>query len=200
MRSYWPNDSRFDHDKFSQQSCKLVFEALAQAQKLELERLHKMEMPIAQLTAVYGNSQKAKAPYFKTSDFYLFAPRESNFSPNTCATVLSLLEDKKLPPWALQLAPMEEIEGGNQGNVTKPRMWMVRGLALICPSLNQGSLSATLALVEEDAPSGEVVVFDVDSGDEHTIFVPPHIVDEPYILEVYWECEDHLFTDMQMLP
>lgn len=168
-------------------------------QKLEMEQLHKFEIPVAQFVAIYANSQKTKPPYYKPSDFFFFAPSESSIGADLAATVFDLLGDQKLPPWAVQLAPMAEIDQApKHGNVGKPRLWMVRDLALVSPRLHEGGLSAALAILGDDPPFGRVTVWDVDSGKAFEIEVPH--CEDGYILEVDWRWSgDRHFTDIETL-
>lgn len=152
-----------------------------------MERLHAYEKPIAQLTTVYANSQKLEAPYYKSSDFYLFnVEGESEINVDVCATFLSISKDQLLPSWVLRLSPFEEIQkGAGKGRISKLRMWMRRGLALICPRLENGGLKAGM-IVFDDHPVGEVKVWDIDSREVHVISVPKKF-EEAYVLDVSWK-------------
>jgi hypothetical protein len=159
---------------------------LSEGQKWEREQRHANELPIAQLVSVYANSQKTKPPYFKTSDFYFFAPEEEcQVNQDVCATFLSISDDQLLPSWVLGLSPMEEIEKVKAGRVAKTRMWMCRGLALICPNLDEGTLTAGMAVIDDNCPVGEVEVFDVDTGEGYMIRVPERF-EEAYLFDVCW--------------
>jgi hypothetical protein len=163
-----------------------VFQALSEGQKWEREQRHAYELPVAQLTSVYANSQKTKPPYFNTSDFYFFALEdECTINVDVCATFLAIANDQRLPSWVLGLSPMEEIEKAKAGRVAKTRMWMCRGLALICPNLEEGTLTAGMAVIDDNCPVGEVEVFDVDSGEIYIIHVPEKF-EEAYLLDVCW--------------
>ncbi len=162
-----------------------------------MENRHAQELAIAQLVSVYANSQKASPPYYKPSDFYIFAPESDvKIAASTCITFLTLSNEQLLPSWALSLAPVDEIQKGGSkgGKICNPRMWMVRGLALITPKLRDGILMAGMAIIDDGAPSGETQVWDVDSGEVHTIWVPE--TNEPYLIDIQWLLENRPLLDM----
>jgi hypothetical protein len=167
-----------------------VFDALSTGLKLERERLHSEEEAIAQLTAIYFNSQKTKPPYLSRTDFYIYPPlEESSIPAEVCNTFLALVKEQILPSWALRLSPVEEIQKGasEKVGVAKVRLWMCRGLALICPNFEQEVLTAGLAIIDDDAPSGRVAVWDVDTNEEVLIWIPE--ISEPYIVKGHWSWE-----------
>ncbi|MBD2570050.1 hypothetical protein [Anabaena lutea] len=92
-----------------------------------------------------------------------------------------------MPSWVVRLSPFEEIEKAKDkdGRIASPRMWMRRGLALICPRVENGKLIAGMAIIDDNAPFGEVEVFDVDTNESHVIYVPEGI-QEAYLLDVRW--------------
>ncbi|QSJ14594.1 hypothetical protein JYQ62_22100 [Nostoc sp. UHCC 0702] len=191
MKKLWPFESGFSSMNFGLQPIWLVLNALSEGRRLEKERLHHQEMAVAQLTSIYFNSQKTKPPYTRASDFYCFPLEEqSSISPVICNTFLSLCRDESLPSWALRLAPVDELQKGasDGGSTSKPRLWMCRGIALICPVLEDEVLSVGLAIVDDDAPSGRVTVWDVDTGEAHVVWLPK--VDDVFVLEGVWSWEN----------
>ena len=165
-----------------------MFQALSEGQKWEREQRHANELPVAQLVSVYANSQKTNPPYFKPSDFYFFAPEdECQINQDVCVTFLSISNDQLLPSWVLRLSPAEEIQKAKAGRVSKPRMWMCRGLALICPVLEDGVLTAGMAVIDDNHPVGDVEVFDVDGdGDQSYMIRVPERFEEAHLFDVCW--------------
>lgn len=128
---------------------------------------------MAQLIAVYVNSQKTKPPYYSAKDFLLFAPEiESGYSPDTANTFLSLSRENKLPPWAIAIAPVEEIrKAANDQPPRYPRALTCRGLILICPAIGLESVRSELVLADDDCPSGTVMMWDLDTGESFSLLV-----------------------------
>lgn len=78
---------------------------LEEASSRRREMLHSLELPTAQLTAMHANlnrdPKKQRKPY-SALDFCLFADREaSRPEALAAAAYMRLVEDKRLPPWAL---------------------------------------------------------------------------------------------------
>lgn len=165
----------------------LVLQALESGNELKREQAHSAELPIAQLTAIYVNSQKTKPPYARLYDFCLFKSEgESLIPPEICDTFLKLVDDNDIPSWAISLAPLDEIrKGKGNGRVMYPRLWMCRGLALIAPRLEEGVLTAGIVVAEDDHPFGEVEVWDVDTQKSHTLRIPENL--PASTTEVAWD-------------
>ena len=153
----------------------MILDAVQAAEKLNREQAHRAELPIALNTQVYANSQKTKPPYFELQDFCFFRPQEvdSKIPSDVCDAIFEMANQRVLPGWALALAPIEEMEKGRRGNpVTKPRLWMARGVALILPRISGNSVSAGMALIDNElVQQGFITLFDVDSEESHKVLI-----------------------------
>lgn len=84
------------------------------------------------------------------------------------------------------LSPVEELQKAVGGVVTKPRIWMVRGMALVCPQLENGLLTAGMVVIDDNAPTGLINFIDIDSGQVHQILIPSKF-EEACLFDVLWE-------------
>lgn len=126
-----------------------------------MQELHLRELPIAQLTAVYANSQKTKPPYFSRDDFCLFRPRNNQLTPEVCSAIVSLTESNELPGWLFELIPdYQEIELGATGEPPEEKIWMTKGVALICPKYSASGVRAGMVACETPG------IFEVDLFDQ----------------------------------
>lgn len=148
--------------------------------------MHKTELPIAQLTAIYANSQKTKPPYYSPAELCIFTPKEDKIPTLVCNTFINLAETSDLPVWALVLAPVSELESGaNQKEVAKPRCWTSHGICLVAPQISAIGLKIGMALTN-GKKSGRINFFDVDNNQVYEVIVPAELKPGAY-LDVVWE-------------
>lgn len=148
--------------------------------------MYKQELPIAQLSAIYANSQKTKPPYYSPAELCIFTPKEDKIPTVICNTFVNLAETMDLPVWALVLAPVSELESGaNNKDIAKPRCWTSHGICLVAPQISAIGLKIGMALTDGNK-SGKVTVFDVDSNQSYEIVVPSDLKAGAY-LDVVWE-------------
>jgi len=147
--------------------------ALEWGARLERERLHSSELPVAQLCAAFLNSQKLKPPYYGISDLCLFTPKSDGIPSWVCDCFASLIDSEDLPSWVMELIPLSAILAGSAspGTAVKPRLWIAKGVALIGPRAVPGGIRAGAA-VSDGAVRGAVRLFDADNMSARTVIVP----------------------------
>lgn len=153
----------------------LIYEALANGEELEKRNAHFHELPIALNTAVYSNSQRTKPPYASEKDYCFFQP--VNLLPSeVCDCFQALIDEEILPTWCLEFAPVDELKKNRKEKViAAPRAWMWQDLVLLCPRFEGRILTIGMAIASDEHPVGRTQIEDVDSGEVHTIIVPPKI-------------------------
>lgn len=83
-----------------------VIDSVVRLRKQHYKKLHENEAPISLLCSILANvnrdAKKKRNPY-EMSDFYLYESREDMNIPSSVygAAALALIEEKKLPNWAL---------------------------------------------------------------------------------------------------
>lgn len=153
----------------------LIHEALANGEELEKRKAHFQELPIALSTAVYSNSQRTKPPYASHTDYCFFQPLDL-IPSEVCDCFLNLLDEEILPSWCLEFAPVDDLKkNARQAEVVRPRAWMWQNLVLLCPRIEGRVLTIGMAIASDEHPVGRTQVEDIDSGEVHTIIVPPKI-------------------------
>lgn len=141
---------------------------------LEKERSHRNELPIAQNTAIYVNSQKTKPPYSSPLDFCFFSSGdEGKVNSEVCDCFLSLSRDGLLPSWVLEVAPVEDIRKNAKGEkVTAVRAWMTKGLLLLLPKMNLSAVKSGMILASVEHPVGKTTLWDVDTKKAYDLIIP----------------------------
>lgn len=152
------------------------------------EHYHLYELPIAQLTTIYANSQKAKPPYYHTKDFCMFLSSDQRFSPVLCRVIKSLLREKKLPNWVIGWIPHDEIDNGDTlpdhaVPVRQYRALMAPNVVIFSPSITNTYIKFPLALI--DGIRGSKRVYCIDTQESFDIEIP-NVFDEFVVNEV-WE-------------
>jgi hypothetical protein len=150
--------------------------ALASAEELERERLHREELGIAGLTSLLYNIKRDpdKSEALSADSFCHFKPVNPDIPPATvCDAYFSLCRDFKIPAWAVSLAPIQQLRAGQRnGNVPMPRALIGEGVVILLPKLKGGKIHTPYAMVDEGA-TGRVVVSDVDYPEnQFTVLVP----------------------------
>lgn len=173
----WPQDSRFDHENFATQPVELILSALKHGEKIQSQKLHLREIAIAQLTAVYVNSQKTKPPYSTTKEFCHFWPKDEHYSNEICQTILSLLEDNLFPDWAGNYIPIDQLGYRDRHfNVPKPRVLANPWIYILSPSIIENDennwLNAPLAFIEDRKDKKYAEVYDLDTNKSYTVKLP----------------------------
>lgn len=145
-------------------------QALEFGAKFNAEQLHLEELGIATLTAFFVNSNRdpKKGSPVKASDFFHFAPKDAKDEIKipglACDAFFSLIADRLLPNWVLNVAPIDLLRSQKSKNirsVVKPRAWLSENLLLILPRVKDGQVEAALAF--SNNASGLVELYDVDS-------------------------------------
>lgn len=149
-------------------------DALKHGSSLQQERLHLAELGIAQLTSAFINANRdPKSGPCKPSDFWYFTPIDdgNKLDPVAADTFFSLVQDEKMPSWALGIAPVDKLRS-SRGNDSIPecRAWMRRGVLLLAPQVSNSVVKVPLAIV--DGIEGTTAVIDADSGVVHELFIP----------------------------
>ncbi|MGL5923090.1 hypothetical protein [Chroococcidiopsis sp.] len=150
-------------------------DAIAANAKLRTEELHLGELGISTLSSIFVNANRdpKKGEPAKPSDFFYFTPQvdeREKISAIASNTFFALVEDEKMPSWAVALAPIDRIRKSKNGNdVPKCRAWMRKGVMLIAPQIKGDKAIAPLALI--DGVEGQVSVIDIDTGTARDIFV-----------------------------
>lgn len=148
------------------------------------------ELPIAQLTAVYANSQKTKPPYFSRDDFCLFRPRNNQISPEVCSAIVVLVESNELPGWLFALLPdYQEIESGAQGEPPEDAIWMAKGTALICPRYSASGVRAGMVVCENPG-AYEIELYDNKGYSKKVKIVTTDYVEFDVMFEVINDSSD----------
>lgn len=138
------------------------------------EQLHQEELGIATLSALFVNSNRdpKKGEAAKPSDFFYHKPNteEDKISPTACATFFSLVNDEKMPSWAVALAPVDKLRvGKDDGAVVSVRAFVARGVLLLAPIAVGNKVKVPLAIV--DGVNGSTILRDVDSGTTYKISI-----------------------------
>lgn len=150
-------------------------DAIAKNSKLRTEELHLGELGISTLTSIFWNANRdpKKGEPVKASDFWHFPPqldKSERISGIACDTFFSLVEDEKMPSWAVAIAPIDLLrQGKKNGEIAKCRAWMRKGVLLVSPQIKGDKVLAPLALV--DGIEGQIAVIDSDTGTAREIFV-----------------------------
>lgn len=150
-----------------------------------MQELHLRELPIAQLTAVYANSQKTKPPYFSRDDFCLFRPRNNQLSPEVCSAIVALAESNELPGWLFEIIPdYQEIEINSTGTLPpEEKIWMTKGTALICPRYSASGVRAGMVVCEIPG-NFEVDLFDEQGYSKRVRISTSEVVEYDVLFEV----------------
>ncbi|MFZ9301699.1 MAG: hypothetical protein ACO23V_12085 [Chitinophagaceae bacterium] len=135
--------------------------------------MHLQEIAIAQLTAVYVNSQKTKPPYSTTKEFCHFWPKDEHYSFAVCQTIISLIEDNLFPDWAASYLPVDQLGYRDRGfSVHKPRVLANAWIYVLCPVITEENwLNAPLVFID-DKKAQFSKVYDLDSDRLYTIKLP----------------------------
>ena len=151
-----------------------MLEALREGEEIERQKQHAAEMAIAQLTAVYINSQKTKPPYYSPQDFCLFAPKtDSQLPEKVVATIHNLRRDELLPVSAGAWLPWESIPALSSDRSLKIpkrlRMLRTRGAWAIAPEIEGNFIYIPIGVVEV---YGKVQLNDPDTKCIYDVEIP----------------------------
>lgn len=185
----WPQDSRFDAENFATQPVALILSALEHGEKILAQKMHLKEIGIAQLTAVYANSQKLKPPYFTVKDFCHFWPKDEHFSFEICQNILSLIEDNLLPDWVLSYLPINELGHRDRSfTVKKPRAFANPWIYILSPIITENNwINAPLAFI--DSPKEKnAEIYDLDNDEKYVVALPGSI--DSINRDIQWELID----------
>lgn len=172
MSRYWPHDTRFQADNFGDQPVWLILQALEHGAKLQRDELHMQELGISSLCALFVNANRdpKKGKPAKPADFYRFKDADNKLPAIACDAFFSLIDDRKMPGWAVGLAPIDELRRDRLFNpVRKPRALVGDGILLLCPNIGDSQISAAMAIV--DSTGGVVEVCDVDSDQRYNVLI-----------------------------
>lgn len=165
----------------------MVQHALKWGQKIEQEEAHRNEIAIAQLTSVYANSQKLKPPYTSPADYFHFRPKENGIPSWICNTFFDLSQSGDLPGWVISLAPVSELQRDrNDDPVSRPRLWLMRGIAAIAPRHTAFGLKVGMALIDEDIKPGRYRLWDIDTSEDYLVEVSGFVQSGAYF-DLVWE-------------
>ena len=144
---------------------------------------------MAQLTAVYLNSQKLNPPYYSPMEVCLFSSQRDNAIPTwICDAFIGLLEEGLLPSWVIDLSPIDELQSGSSEHPARlkaPRLWIAFGVAIIAPKIAATGLKIGLACWDGKG-AGLRQVWDVDTGSTYQIVIPESIKAGAFV-EPEWE-------------
>lgn len=165
----------------------MILDALEKGEKFERERLHFEEIAIAQLSSLLYRFNVTKPPYKSTEDFCFFKSQDKKFSTACCNTFQSLLDDQKIPTWAISEIPvMELIEGATDGRAKPPRAFVAVGILLICPEIvNLEWVQCDIAVFDTHIKPGIHVVYDCDTRQAFRVEIP----EDAKNYEVNFVCE-----------
>lgn len=172
MSRYWPHDTRFSADNFGDQPVWLILQALDQGAKLQRDELHMQELGISSLCALFVNANRdpKKGKPAKPADFYRFKDADNKLPAIACDAFFSLVDDRKIPGWAVGSAPLDELRRDRLFNpVRKPRALVGEGILLLCPRINDSEISAAMAIV--DSTGGIIEVYDVDNNQRYNVLI-----------------------------
>ena len=132
------------------------------------------ELGIATLSSIFVNTNRdpKKGEPCKPSDFFYFKSIDEfeKINPKAADTFFSLLNEGKMPSWAVSIAPVDELRTSRANlSPATPRAWIKRGVMLIAPVLNSDSVFVPLALV--DGVSGAIPLIDVDAGTVYNVSI-----------------------------
>ncbi len=130
--------------------------------------MHLQELGIATLSAVYCNLQRdpKKSKPIHPREFFHFSPeqKEEKLNPVAADAFFDLVRDKKMPQWAVGIAPIPELRSSRaHGSIPACRAWLAEGVLLLLPRIVKGVVKSPLAIIDE--VSGPIKVVDVDTGD-----------------------------------
>lgn len=153
--------------------------------------MHQNELPTALLTAVTVNMQRdpSKGEPAKASDFCYYDRKADGpkLSGQCCDTFFSLIREQKMPGWTLNIVPIEQLKRGQVGGAIRyPRAWIGAHIVLINPSIDQGKIKASLAIIDETRSDMVMPVKDLDNGEMFGLTLPKglqrYIVDAEFYL------------------
>lgn len=138
----------FGPDSFGELSATYVLKAVRHGQELRRRELHEQELAVANLSALTANinrdAKKQKNPY-RAIDFCYFAEKADRNDPDAinAAAYMKLLEDGKLPAWALFC--FQEMKG-MAGEVAPPTPLAAigDGFVLLAPEPANGGMEGLL--------------------------------------------------------
>lgn len=128
--------------------------------------LHQLEAPTALLCSLFANSnrdpKKQKRPY-KLDDFFLFRPQEDQSIPTGIygAAAMKLLEDRKLPNWALTF--YADLKRAANGNPPELLAYMHDNAIVLAPVIDTDVVTGML--IAEEVVSEQVIEMQSNHGD-----------------------------------
>lgn len=164
LQVWYPGHPQFSTEEaFLRSPLTTIEKACEVYQNQRRQELHLQELGIATLTAITLNCHKsAKSKPSKPSNFYYFASDELMLDPRVCNGFWMLAQSGKLPNWAIQLAPIEDLKAGrNNVSTSEPLYWIGEQIVLIAPEIWEQEVSAPLALI--DCPDGYAIAYDADN-------------------------------------
>jgi hypothetical protein len=180
LARYYPNESVFRGDNFRWVPSALVRKAIFEYEKIDRDRLHLEERPIAQLTnLLYSVNRDPKNSKPRSlDDWCLYGkPKDDRATPNTAAVFIALASEGKLPDWLMTQELMEEMQEASKlgtGTFSGIRLLVSDRAALFCAKVQDTGASCEYAVLNE-GPNEAVTVRDVDSGEVYSI-LPGHDV------------------------
>lgn len=152
----------------------MIEQAIAEGEALAKESLHLQELAVAQLTAFYFNSQKAKPPYGKVEDFCFFKERTMH-PPEVYIAFQSLLQEQKVPSWSVSILPASEMEATKViGKPPKIRLFSAPGIFILAPKIDGKYIESPMAAFDDDVIKGCYTrVYNIDDVSEsYQIWIP----------------------------
>ncbi len=169
----WPGDPDFSAECFGEQKVGYVLAAIKNGQKFRKQELHEEELATANLTALTANlnrdAKKQKTPH-KVSDFCFFADADEESRPDSApaSAFHRLIEQKRLPSWALFV--FASFKGqGSAVEAPSPVAAIGEGVVVLAPEAKTGGIEGLL--LATSAVSGQVVEVDVD-GTKLKVAIP----------------------------
>lgn len=170
-----PYDDRFQGDNFWHQPEWLIFEALEYSMKIEQEKLHRYEKPIAALTALFYNCNRGKdSKALSEKDFYKYAPpseEEKQITSDMAASFFALAREEKLPTWTTSIAPIELLRAkfSKGDKVRELKAFIGEKIVIINPKISGELITGELALIQG---KGEDIVTNPDNCQKVKLIIP----------------------------
>lgn len=156
----------------------MILEAADRALRLERQRLHNEELPIAVLTTLTANANrdtKKRPNPFRLSDFTCFAEVAEQSQPPAAAgaAMLELLKREQFPGFGLTF--YSELKAAGKDQPLPPRLiWAAEDAMLLAPYRIDASAWGGF-LIAEKAASGQPRDFWNEHGDSVTLVVPDDV-------------------------
>jgi hypothetical protein len=147
-------------------------------------------MGLSVLTSAFYNSNRGKdSQPVKAEDFQHFGKilenmEPSKFSASLCKTFEALNKAGLLPPWAITIAPIDELRKGFSSTAAAhhPGAWIAPGVVILAPKVELDRLFSPLILVDEIA-GGWIQFYNIETQAKVERIEIPHVGGAGYITD-----------------